>query len=437
LGVQVIYTGTHLVSLPVRQIPGKIGQLHLVFFGRTVAMKMAPYVIAGCLSLLLSGLPAAAADLSWTFQRTGFSSDSSLAFPQTALSMRGGLAWPVVYGTQNNQLQAYSLFPFENPNVQTNWHPIGSSLPLGPNAWSRLMQAESSPTDGFGVVLQSSFPVCCGDPELDRAFVGNSFTGLGPAMPGVRGLAYDQSGNLLAATDGLISGFNPLDEKIFDVSLSRFGDQAAVTQDFSQGTINYWQQSPLLGTWNSTTLASDNDLAGPSLDLLFDASARPHVLGVNNVNQTDNSVVAYRFDIISGTWISTVLESSTEVNNERIIDVTAATDGSGTIGAAWVNNGTLKYAYLDSTQIAPAWQVTTVTDTTPLGGSLLSWQGVGLEFDRNGLPVISYLSDNSDEIWIAYDPPIAVPEPTSLAILTLVAVGLSGQRPQRLLGLAG
>jgi hypothetical protein len=90
-----------------------------------------------------------------------------------------------------------------------------------------------------------------------------------------------------------------------------------------------------------------------------------------------------------------------------IADVASAANEDGILGAAWVNNGALKYAYLDTNSVAPHWVVTSVANTTPTGIPLELAQGVGLAFDNAGLPVISFVDRTMRQIWVAYDPPTA------------------------------
>src|SRR5690606_21220314 len=48
-----------------------------------------------------------------------------------------------------------------------------------------------------------------------------------------------------------------------------------------------------------------------------------------------------------------------------------------------------------------------VANTTPTGAQLELSQGVGLAFDKAGLPVISFVDRTTRQIWVAYDPPAA------------------------------
>lgn len=366
--------------------------------------------------LALQTTAAAQSSLKWTFQRTGYRSTAGTSgMPQTALSMRGNLSWPVVYGFDQNILNAYSLFPVTNATGKvpvgpaTNWHQIGTNL-AGSLVSSNnfYLQADSGAPDGFGVSLQTP-TVSVAIPQ-DVVVVGNSQSGFQSPQVGAQAVKFDDQGHPFIATNttipGLLAG-----EKLFDIATSPFGDFAAITQGSNgTGQFTYWQRSPLMGSnWNSTKLpinpqVPNQSLLGYSADLTFDTSGRPHILGVNR-RDSGNSVLAFTFDVTLGAWSSSALDVGT--SGSGIIDVAAAANDDGIVGAAWVNNGMLKYAYFDSNEPAGQWVVTSVASTTPTGVPLEISQGVGLAFDKAGLPVISFVDRTMRQIWVAYDPPSA------------------------------
>lgn len=381
---------------------------------------MRPLWIFGILLCLTAMQAPAAAQSStnkWTFQRTGFRTTSSM--PQTALSMRSGEAWPVVYGFYENSLNAYSLFPVLNTQVgqgknhispATNWHQIGSNLAGSQFPTTNVfLQADSGSPDGFAVSAQtatgSSFP-------QDVVAIGNSLGGFQSPMVGVQAVKFDDNGNPFTASNSLIPNL-PTSMKLFDAALSKTGDTGAITQ-FSGGSgpLTYWQRSPLLGnSWFSTTIPlgegqSQDGISAPTADLVFDNASRPHIIGVSQSRTPTNRVLAQRFDITTGAWITSTLDTASS-NFPGIADVAAATNDDGILGAAWVSGGTLKYAYLDTNAISPNWVVTSVASTTPTGVPLELSQGVGLAFDNAGLPVISFVDRTMRQIWVAYDPPSA------------------------------
>ena len=378
---------------------------------------MKPLWTYGCLLCLLAlQTPAAAQSPTnkWTFQRTGFRTTAGSS-PQTALSMRSGEAWPVVYGFFENSLNAYSLFPVLNSGKNhvapaTNWHQIGSNLAGAQFPTSNVfLQADSSSPDGFAVSAQT--PTTSTFPQ-DTVAIGNSLSGFQSPMSGVQAVKFDDNGNPFTASNSLIPNL-PTSTKIFDVALSKSGDISAITQ-FSGGggPLTYWQRSPLLGNnWFSTVVPpgggeSQEGLSAPTADLVFDGASRPHIIGVSQSRNPANRVLAQRFDITTGAWITSTLDTASP-SFPGIADVAAASNDDGILGAAWVNNGVLKYAYLDTNETSPSWVVTNVAATTPTGVQLELSQGVGLAFDNAGLPVISFVDRTMRQIWVAYDPPSA------------------------------
>lgn len=373
-------------------------------------------IFGSLLCLLALQLPCAAqqSTLKWSFQRTGFRSTQST--PQTALSMRSDQTWPVIYGYFENSLNAYSLFPVLNAQGKnhiapaTNWHQIGSNLNgLQSTGSGVYLQADSGSPDGFGVSVQT--PILSSQPQ-DVVSIGNSLSGFQSPMVGAQAVKFDGNGNPVTATNSLIPNL-PTSQKLFDFAMSSSGDVGAITQaSGGSGPLTYWQQSPLLGSaWFSTPLPKSIDprveetVFAPAADLLFDSAARPHIVGINRLTSLNN-VSAHRFDITTGAWVSSLLDTAAG-NGPPISDVVSASNDDGIIGAAWVNNGALKYAYLDTNAVSPNWVVTSVANTTPTGVPLELAQGVGLAFDKAGLPVISFVDRSTRQIWLAYDPPSA------------------------------
>lgn len=377
---------------------------------------MRPLWILGCLLCLAAMQTPATAQsaLKWSFQRTGFRSTmGTFGMPQTALSMRTNESWPVVYGLDQGMLHAYSLFPVANSGQvpvgpATHWHQIGTNLAGGPLSSSNYyLQAASGAPDGFGVSIQSPFVAT---PSTDIVVVGNSQAGFQAPQVDANAVTFDQQGNPVIARGTMLPKL-PTTEKIFDVAISPAGDVAAISLGSSGGApTNYWQRSPLLGgEWISTRLPFETRISdhlllyGPSADLTFDSSSKPHILALNRTDNR-NSVMAFSFDVTLGSWTSSSLDVGS-MQGPGIADVAAASNDHGIVGAAWVNNGTLKYAYLDTNKAAPQWVVTSVANTTPTGLPLELSQGVGLAFDKAGLPVISFVDRQMRQIWLAYDPP--------------------------------
>jgi len=83
------------------------------------------------------------------------------------------------------------------------------------------------------------------------------------------------------------------------------------------------------------------------------------------------------------------------------------------------------YAYNDGVN---GWDITGVTTDFEL-----DWQRVGLAFDANDVPVISFLAGTGStrQIFLAYDP-VATPEPSTMLLLAAAgATWLAVRRSRR------
>jgi hypothetical protein len=373
-----------------------------------------------------------AAEMNWAFQSTGFTAGGNPA-AQTAIAMRDGQIWPVVFSETGNMLQAYSLYPVTNPNISpaTNWFQIGSNLIQDPGSVSMLSAATSS--DGrFGAVLRK-----IGSPN-STAIIGSSPNGFLAPMAGVQAIDFDSQGNLLKATTGLIptstvGGVGAL----VDIAATPWGDTGIV-----DANLKYYQKISMAGgIWGFTDLGQirKTSYINDSIDLAIDSVGRPHVVAV--MTENNSSLVSFDFDVHTGQWSTLTLDTGMSP-----MGATLAADARGGVGAAWVAKDianpsaapTLMYAYNDGNE----WTIQTVaTGVTEVVGQpvlLAPMQGVGLAYDAENLPVISFTAGNG-KIWVAYDPtsPIAaVPEPSTLilfamgAMLVLVKVGKSRKNRQ-------
>jgi len=363
------------------------------------------------LAVLIS--PAAASDdtsLSWNYQQTGFTAYSSLG-PQTAVAMRDGQVWPVVFAENgSHKVQAYSLYPVKNPITSTNWFQIGANLITDSD--SGMLSAATSPDGRFGAAL-----TIVGSPN-SAAVVGSSLTGFSGAMTGVQAIDFDRNGNLIQGTLNtlpVIQGVSP--GPLIDIAVSALGDVGAVDSNFK-----YYQNSPLMGGWGSVDLKQViTNVSQPipqSLDLAIDSLGRPHIVGLR---QSTQELVSYDFDTVSGQW----KVQSLGTGLMGTLGASIAADSHGGVGAAWVrytdgisgSTPQLIYSYNDGKD---GWssQVVTSSIHNPLTSStesLATIQGVGITFDANDLPVISFTTI-SGNIWLAYDP-VAVPEPTVMLLL--------------------
>jgi hypothetical protein len=379
------------------------------------------------LCLMVLGMAASTAlassggTLTWAYQLTGYRGNSS--WPQTALAMRDGEAWPVIFSQDYSSMmiQAYSLYPVTNTQTQTNWFKIGTNLATYQSG--QVLSAATSPDGRVGVVVRTPNTT---NYSVDTAVVGGSTNGFGTATSGVWAIAFDSYGNLVTGTASTV--YPPQGVPMVDIAVSPLGDLGVVDQNGL-----YYQKSSLLGGWASQTLGLPTPT--PYSDLAFDSLSRPHV--VSALSGSSVTLIASDFDIGSGTWKHQTLSSTATT----ALGAAIAADSRGGVGAAWVQSaGSGTYAVEYAYKIGTAdWTVQTVTTSVynPLtsGTDTVSLQArVGLAFDANDFPVISFLAGSAQNIYLAYDPPAAVPEPSTLVLaaagggLALLAAGRSRRR---------
>jgi hypothetical protein len=359
---------------------------------------------------------AAASDgtLSWNYQATGFQGGSNQN-AQTALGMGDGRTWPVIFSADNSaSVQAYSLYPVANPQTQTNWQQIGTNL-LSTSNYGLLSAASSS--DGRVAAVEASPNYYYGS----AAVVGNRNDGFGAATPGVLAVDFDSHGNLVQGTMNTIPPLPNLPQgQLVDIATSPFGALGAVDNNTC-----YYQRSSLFG-WQGISLPQAT--SGPGLlspDLAMDTLGRPHIVG-QLPSSYSTQLVAYDFNVSQGQWQWKTLASNV------VSLATVAADSKGGVGAAWVQNSatsgpTLMYGYDDGIN---GWTTQAVTGGVylPKWGyeSVDSQMKVGLAFDANDFPVISFLAGPND-IWLAYDPKSSpAPEPSALVLLGTAAAAFAG-----------
>lgn len=383
------------------------------------------FIILATVAVVLTHQSAFATDaggLSWLFQRTGYTTATS---SQTALAMGDSKSWPVVFSLSSGSTQAYSLTPVLNFATNTYWNQIGTNI-LTTNIVNGggVLSAESSSDGRVGVSIAGIGGI------IGSAIVGRRSTGFANPISNVQGLAFDQAGTLVTASVDTLAGSGITNSNLYNLNLytvqsiatSPFGSIGVLTS--SNGLLSYYEKSPLTG-WSSATIASGTLYGG---DLAIDTIGRPFVAYSTSLSGGGMGVAASYFDIMSGQWKSSTF--NVPAMSSSVLPTIAA-DGIGGIGVAWMSSvsGTqsLMYAYKNGVK---DWAIHTVTSFSVSSGTsfntLLAQKRVGLDFDAQNWPVISFLGSNgfSADIWIAYDP-VVVPEPSSLV---LAAVGLLAAR---------
>jgi hypothetical protein len=356
--------------------------------------------------------------LFWYFQRTGYTTATS---SQTALAMGDSKSWPVVFSLANGSTQAFALTPVRNFSTNTYWNQIGTNILTG----TGTLTAKSSSDGRVGASIAnstSSYYYYGFSGTAGSAIVGRRSTGFASPISNVQGIAFDQAGAVVpASVDTLAgSGINQFSlPTVQSIATSDFGSIGVLTS--TSGLLSYYEKSPLTG-WSSTFITSGTIAGG---DLAIDTIGRPFVAYSTPVS-SGWGVAASHFDIMSGQWRSSTFNVP---GMSSPVTPTIAADGIGGIGVAWMasvsGSNSLMYAYKNGVK---DWAIHTVTSLAVSSGTsfnpLLPQQRVGLDFDAQNWPVISFLGSNgsSADIWIAYDP-IVVPEPSAVA---LAAAGFAG-----------
>jgi hypothetical protein len=349
------------------------------------------------LAIAASGISKADSGLYWLYQFT--SATTTTLNPQTALAMGGSKSWPVVFAPTlaNGSIQSVTLNPFRNTASNTYWSPLANAF--APPSNQPILSAKSTSMGqiGFAVTVPSSISVT---DTSSVAYIGTRQSGLGSITVGALGLAVNPKQELVAPTFGWLAGSGIASGATRGVALDPWGNFGAVVANnfsyYEKNTQSGWQSAQL----NFTTLGSLNYYA----DLAYDGSGTPTISYASN-----GTVIAAQFDIRSGQWQQNQLGVG---NSVAPIYPTMATDSKGGVGVSWVatsGTSTVMYAYKPRDG---AWAIHPVTSSVsvPLTiGGLLSTEAVrpqlrvGLDFDANDLPVISFVGA-SGRVYLAYDP---------------------------------
>ena len=306
----------------------------------------------------------------WHIQNTGFAANEA-----SAVAMRDGGAWPVIFEGRGN---VYSLFSTEGPNPGSNWHQIGSGLYYG----SFTLQVATSKQGHIAVLgLGTSSP----------AGVVRNPDGNWSSLPAwTTDIAFDSEGNLLTINDyESATGFNPPEgiTSIGRMAVSPFDDIWLLA-----GGGQFYEYNHLLNAWHTQTIGDifANDIQ--LMDMAYDSLGRPFLL---TQDPNDTTIRCVYYDIRSASWITEVVMYSP--NRYFTDSLVLAANDSGVIGTAFVSNNNLYYAYKDNNE---DW----ATDLVDTGVDEV--RQVGITYDYEGLPLISY--SKNDTLHLAYDPIITI-----------------------------
>jgi hypothetical protein len=192
-------------------------------------------------------------------------------------------------------------------------------------------------------------------------------------------------------------------------------NQANVVYSNGPGFV-YASRGVLTGNnWAATPVQSSQQqfippVQGP-MDLALTSTDIPYVIYNSEMN-----LHCLTYDRIQNQWADSILGTSLESN------YCMAADYQGGIGIAYVTRSftgapTIGFAYMNDDQ---SWTMQSIFQSAlyPQGSqeipSILPYASIGLTFDAQNNPVISFSAE--DRTWIAYDP-VSIPEPATMVLL--------------------
>ncbi len=155
------------------------------------------------------------------------------------------------------------------------------------------------------------------------------------------------------------------------------------------------------------------------MDLVVDGS---DMVWIGYIEQ--NTLKLANYDPVTLGWNSGVIDYVPPMGSAHF---TMETDGLGGIGVAYIDaGGFLKYSYNDG---GGFWSSETVMNFETSEYIMVGAgdSDIGLVYDTQNNPVISYRDMQTGELSLAYDP-VAIPEPATLALLVLGATIIHRRR---------
>lgn len=369
-------------------------------------MKRTVFLLTLILAFLLM-FESASAGREWNYQRVETPWGEPLGHGNTAIGMRSDHTWPVVATNENTAAM-----------IPGGWISTSEGLMEG-----RIDAATSH--DGQRMIFAGS------DGQIKMfgpSGWSNSFVPAGPFSPATRNsVAYTQQDNAAILYQDWNTGDLTLSVQQAGQwntsSLGQYAEGYALAYDsynqvnvaFSEGgMLRYGTKGVLTNNnWHFSEPISQPFMAGEVLDLELTGNDIPYIA------YSDGMMLNYAtYDRIHGQWQNGIID----MLDAPFGNVCMTGDLQGGIGIAYVTEAygmpRLGYAYTNGNGL---WD----TDLLPVDIfdefgipidtlNISPVNGIGLAFDRDNNPVISF--SNGDETWIAYDP-LVVPEPATCFLL--------------------